>query len=554
MNQLLTLIYITISNPFKSVHSPVRLIWLLLALQPFAISGFAQQKKTRINLEGADSLYYNEKRLGQGVQAVIGNVKFSHQNTIMFCDSAYNYRDSNKVVAFSNVHMIINDSIHLHGDKLEYLGNQNLAKVRDNVKLIKGDVILTTQNLDYDRNKDVGYYFDKGIIVNGENTLYSELGFYYTNANEVFFKDSVKVINPKYTMFSDTLKYFTITKIVKILGPTFITSDENLIYSEDGFYNTENNKATLIKNSYIQGKEQTLKGDTIFYDRNLKFGEVFSKMELIDTTNHVILKGNYGYYNDSTKKALATKRATLLQIEKGDTLYLHADTLRLDPIDGLEGKLIRAYRHVKFFRHDLQGRCDSMVYHSIDSTNTFYNDPVIWAQGTQMMAETITMYNKSNILDRVELVNSALVVQQEDTTLFNQIKGKKMVGYISQNQLTRIEVDGNGQTVFYPKDKDIVIGVNRAESSNLTIYFKDQKASKIVMRVQPTGNINPPFLLPPNEVKLSGFVWLEDYRPKQIEDIYIQDQLPKMEARPTFSDYHIDNAGLKSTLPKKPQK
>ncbi len=39
----------------------------------------------------------------------------------------------------------------LYGDKLFYDGNTKLAKVRDNIKLINKDVVLTTDFLDYDR-------------------------------------------------------------------------------------------------------------------------------------------------------------------------------------------------------------------------------------------------------------------------------------------------------------------------------------------------------------------------------------------------------------------
>ncbi|MBN2744399.1 MAG: organic solvent tolerance protein OstA [Marinilabiliaceae bacterium] len=523
---------------FCRLRSGLRAWAILLVMMPLVL--FAQ-RRTRVELEKADVLKADESKYGKGVQAVFGNVRFKHVNTIMYCDSAYLYRDSNMVVAYSNIHVIQNDSIHLYGDNMDYLGNQNLARVRNNVRMVKGDVTLTTQNLDYDRLGQVGYYFDGGTVMSGDNKLESHWGYYYPNTDMVHFKETVRVYNPQYTIYSDTLKYHTLTEVVSILGPTDIISSDsiNKIYSEDGYYNTQTDFSQLRRRSVITGKEQVLTGDTINYNRRSGLGEVYGNMVLTDSVNNVIIKGNYGLYNELTKSALSTRNACLLQVYNNDTLYLHADTLRMDTIPELGTKLVRAYYKVKFFRPDLQGRCDSMVFNLKDSTNTFYHDPVIWAQGSQLTAETITMFSHNEVLERVELENSAFVVQPEDTTflMFNQIKGKNMIGYIRNNELYKIDVDGNGQTIYHPKDKELIIGVNRAESSNMTLMFKERRIDRIIMRVTPTGNMNPPLFLPVEDVKLEGFLWLEKYRPKNKEDIFRTDVMPVMEARPTYDDF-----------------
>lgn len=502
-----------------------------------------ENKKARIKLKHADSLISDPDIYGPGVQVLFWHVKLKHETTDLFCDSAHLYNDSNYVVAFGNIHIIQDDSIHLYGDELTYIGNKNLAKVRKNVKMVNGDVTLLTDFLDYDRAKNVGYYFNNGTIINKESTLKSDWGFYYPTQNEAFFKDSVTLHNKDYTIFSDTLKYHTQTEVASIIGPTFIVTSTNTIYSEDGYYDTKKDHAQLLKNSYVQGQEQLLKGDTINYDKITGTGEVFGNMELIDTINLVTIKGDYGYYNEQTQESLSTKNAQMLQYQNGDTLFMHADTLRSDPIPDTEQSIIRAYHKVKYFRSDIQGICDSMVYNQLDSTNTMYYEPTIWSQGSQMTARKIIMYNKNNVLDRVFLDQSAFIISKEDTSMFNQIKGKTMMGYIRDNELYKIDVEGNAQTVYYPKDNDATIGVNRAESTNMTIFFKDKKANEIRLRDLPQGNMNPPFILSDKEVKLKGFIWLEKHRPKNKFDIFKDAIIPKSEARKTYDDYIDDGVG-----------
>jgi len=343
-------------------------------------------------------------------------------------------------------------------------------------------------------------------------------------------------------MYSDTLLYYTIPEIIKIVGPTTILSERNEIYSEAGFYDTQKNIAQLERNSSIKGEEQQLDGDTIYYDRNTGFGEVFSNMILHDSTNHVIITGDYGYYNELTQRALATKRAVLMQISQADTLFLHADTLRADPIEDTEFKMVRAYHNVKFFRTDFQGRCDSMVYDLRDSINTFYKDPVIWANMNQMSAGSIKLFTRNNALYKAELIENAFVVGPEDTASYNQIKGRHMTGFIKENKLYRIDVEGNGQTIYYPKEDGEVVGVNKAEASNLTILLEEQEVTGIILRNQPSGNLNPPDLLTREARRLDGFRWLEDYRPKTMQDIFIRDVAPEAVSQINYSDFHFDRS------------
>ncbi len=489
------------------------------------------KNKKQIMVTG-DEMVHNAS-MSDNVQLILVNVKITHGCVIMYCDSAYQYNDSNRVEAYNNIHIIQNDSIHLYGDYLEYEGNTKLVKVRKNVRLVKKETVLTTNYLDYNRNDNIAYYYNGGEIIDGGNTLTSQTGYFYTNINEVFFKDSVVAENEKYTIFSDTLMYNTITKVTGILGPTFIVGEDNLIYSEDGYYDTLKDIANLRKNSYVEGKSTLLKGDTIFYDRESGFGEVYGNMELVDTTNNIIIRGNYGYYNEITKKAFAIKKATLVQIYKKDTLFLHADTLRLDPVQdtitNTESKLIRAFHHVKFFRTDIQGRCDSMVYDFRDSINIFYHDPVIWAMGNQMTAQVIKLFTRNKTLYKTELENGAFIIAPDDTLFFNQLKGKNMVGHIKDNNLYKIDVEGNAQTIYYPKDNGFVIGANKAESSDMTIYLNQGKIKDLIMRKTPKGVLKPPIFLTEEESLLAGFRWLEEYRPKSKTDIYIKDELPKNE-------------------------
>ena len=95
-----------------------------------------------------------------------------------------------------------------------------------------------------------------------------------------------------------------------------------------------------------------------------------------------------------------------------------------------------------------------------------------------------------------------------------------MKGFFDAGELSRLDVSGNGQTIYFARDETQLIGVNKAESSNIKIYFAEGQLDRINMISAPTAVLHPPFELPLEELYLSGFLWLEEHRPGKMEEIF----------------------------------
>ena len=492
-----------------------KFILLLLLLPTFA---FAQTKK-KVIIEQADYLQFDQKIIANA-QRLIGNVILSHNNIRMWCDSAYSYTDTNLVDAFGHVHILKDDTLHLYSDFLNYNGDTKWAVAIGHVRLVNKATTLTTDSLDFDMARNVGYYDNYGTVKDSTSTLYSKIGEYYANENLAYFKTEVEVLSENYTLESDTLIYNTNNKVVSIVGPTTIRDDETDLYAESGFYNTITGDAELYKNPIITGKEQKVNADSIFYEKTTGNGRAIGNACIEDFKNRMIVKGNRIVYNDQKETAMATDSAHLLMYSEKDTLYLHADTLRSVPDTIPDEKLIQAYFHVKFFRDDMQGKCDSMVYWSKDSTIQLFKEPVIWSGNNQMTSDYIEMITQSNAPDLVKMKQNSFIIAMEDSAMYNQIKGRNMLGYIRNNELYKIDVDGNGQSVYYARDDNGIIGLNKAQSSNIEIYLDSSKVNKIVFIKSPDGQLLPLIDISEEEKELPGFHWYEAIRPKSVEDIF----------------------------------
>jgi hypothetical protein len=216
-----------------------------------------------------------------------------------------------------------------------------------------------------------------------------------------------------------------------------------------------------------------------------------------------------------------TDSAVVGLIDKKDTLFMHSDTVKGYFDTARNVKKIYAYYKVKFYRGDLQGMCDSLVYTGADSTMFMYHNPVIWSGENQLTSDTISLTMHNEKMDSLVMYNSSFIISRDDTSRFNQIKGKEMVGHFRDNQLYKIRVMGNAETIYYAREDDkSLIGVNKGVSSNMLIFVIENQVKKITYIGSPAYNLYPEKDLAPNDVKLKGFVWMEENRPLEKRDIF----------------------------------
>ena len=98
-----------------------------------------------------------------------------------------------------------------------------------------------------------------------------------------------------------------------------------------------------------------------------------------------------------------------------------------------------------------------------------------------------------------------------------------MQAYFDRSQIKRIDVNGNGESIYYVLDEDdpnniITLGMNRILCSDMTIRFVDEELDNISFYIKPEAKFIPPHELTPGLQKLDGFEWRGDQRPS-LEDL-----------------------------------
>lgn len=520
-----------------------RIKWLIVSLF-FLLSQIVvaqeqdtvQRKKTRINIEHYDKATYS-KSMGD-VQRLIGHVKMRHDSAYFFCDSAYFYQKTNSFDAYQNVHIIINDSVEVFSDLLNYDGNSRFAEFFDNVKLMDDSTTLLTEYLTYDRNLHLACYPDSATTYRGDKTLISCIGYYRDDIKEFSFFENVEVTSPKYQMYTDTLYYNTSIEKMWFEGPTSIINKENVLEGTHGYYLVNEDQVFLDQRPYMHNETQRIWSDSIFYDRNLGLAKAYDRVDMIDTSYKVIMRGDYVEMWENDGLSYATDSAYAISYDGGDSLYIHGDTLFMyfDKQKDEAKKLI-ARRHVRFFKSDMQGKCDTLTYLMADSTIRMRVAPILWAEDSQLTGIDIDIKLKDNKVDRVLQKGNAFIISQDTIEGFNQIKGTDITSRFSNGSISRVNVDGNqAETIYWIRDDDGgMIGIDVSKSETMVVEMEKESISIIKSFKGIDETMYPEEDLQESNRYLSGFKWHNEARPKDKDDIFrrIEAEMPQTEATPT---------------------
>jgi lipopolysaccharide assembly outer membrane protein LptD (OstA) len=481
------------------------------------------EPEERIILKHADNLRFNENEM-QSAQRLSGNVVLIHKGMTMFCDSAMLYEQSQTFDAFGHVKIVQGDTLTLTGDRLHYDGETLIAEMRFNVIMTHRDQKLYTDSLYYDRLYNMGYYEEGGKLIDGKNQLTSDWGEYHTDTRQATFNYNVELINDRFKLITDTLHYDTQTKWAEVVGASNIYSNADTLYTEHGFYNSDNEQVKLYKRSKAYGRNRIMEGDTVYYDKKTGVMEAFQNVSCLDEKNKNLLTGDYAWYNELTGEAIATKNALARDFSQGkDTLYFHADTLHMYSYN-LETdsayRVLHAYFHARAYREDVQAVADSMVFHSAQKKITLFRDPIAWSDQRQIVGEEINVYLNDSTIDSVYVDRQALMIEKLDSTHFNQVGAQQMRTYFVKGEVSENRAVGNVMVVNYPLEKDsTIIYQNYVETAEARMFMKDRKLKKIWAPAS-HGFFYPIGMAPAERTRLEGFAWFDYIRPISPDDVF----------------------------------
>ena len=579
-------------------------------------------KKNKVDVDHADVFEYIQQK-DTVFQKLNGNVELRQDSIYMYCDTAV-IRNNTHVTATGNVIIQQGDTTSIFADSAMYDGILRTSDLYGDVILVNGEQKLFTDRLTYDLNQKLATYSNGATLTLDSTQLTSKRGYYYVREKQIYFKDSVIVVNPEFNLRSDTLGFNTETKVVSFLGPTLISTDSSKIYTEDGYYDTENNLAVFTQNPQYQKGEQQATADIIRYDGKRKLyslegnarfeeGERLATADFIrydEANDKTFLSGNARYQDekqnivadeityDAQEETYSTRgrsvisdppqilladqvdyskekglgiaignvvwrdtsadltivcehaeydrktdylkasggrngRPMLITSIEGDSLFMVSDTLlaiREDSVASDSARQLLAYYDVRIYKSDMQAVADSLAYKSSDSTFYFFplrQNPIVWSDTSQFTADTVLMVLADGKIDKIFMRNDGFIINSPDELFFNQVKGKNVTAFFEENELRRMAVVGNAESVYYARDEEGgYVGVNKTICSEMLMYFGDNQVEKLKFFTEPKAEMQPMQQADHNALRMPGFFWEKERRPMSLSDLFDPDKAP----------------------------
>ena len=471
-----------------------------------------------------------------------------HQGARIESDRAFFYNADNFFKADGEVVFTQGDSLRMDCAYMEYNGQNQKAKAWGDVVLKRPDMTLRTDTLHMDRIAQEAYYNTPGRIEDQESILTSNRGRYFMEEKKYRFQSRVHIDNPEYTLDSDQLDYYTEKDLAYLYGKSHIVGDTYDIECLRGFYDLNAQRGYFKREATIYYDGKIIQGDSLYFEDAREYAAATNNISITDPINKSVITGHYGEIFKAKDSAIITRRALAMNIVEQDSLYIHADTL---VATGPENdRRLRGFYGVRIYKSDMSGVSDSLhfnenegiikllkkplsrreqqVFTEIDFNRT---NPVMWFGKSQMSGNEIQLFiePKNRTLDTLKILGRVFIIEKDslDRGGYNQIKGGFLKGNFENGALERIDIDKNTEVLYYmyAEDTGELIGIDRTDCSSLNMWIENNAIGSIQFNVQPSGNVFPDKDIEKNERRLEGFIWKEDQRPKNKNDLFDAEDL-----------------------------
>lgn len=480
-------------------------------------------------LPGTKKLAYDDV---SGAQKLIGGgVNMNYEGNKVYADSIFYFEQKKLVKGYGHVQITKNDSLNLYCDSIWYFTDTQKAKLYSRVRVVSNDYVLTTRILDYDAKTGLASYQNNGKIENltQNEVLTSKRGYLYPNEKNFHFSESVRYRSDSLSLDTDTLQYRYLQRKVFFYGPTVIKTDSTDMYCKKGWFNTQTQEGVLENDAYIIQNGKQLCGDSLYINDKEKIAIGRKNVHFIDTLNKVEFTSQKANFSNKEHFGYVTDSVQIVYRLKEDTIYIHSDSMLVHTDSSSKIQQIELFWDVQIYGTKIQASCDSLVMNKVTDKITLFRDPILWSQNSELKADTMHVYMNDSVISKVELVQRSTVIMELDSgNYYNQVGGKNIDAFFSNNELIRVEVNQNAQTNYFPQDtlrSDTLIeiqrkGMTRLYASSIKVYLDSGEVLGITYYKNPDGVFYPLKDVPKEEQFIANFFYFPEFRPISAKDIF----------------------------------
>jgi len=515
-----------------------------------------------VTLTGDRLIYFSDTKIAE----VYDNITLTDQQAVLTSDRMTYLREEDYGFYKDGGKLVDDDNTLTSKTGYYYTKNKD-AFFKEDVVLVSPDYTLETDTLGYNTDTKIAKFLTLTKILSDDGEITTTNGNYNTDQKKINLYERSTVEDSSYVLTADSLRYEDDRNLGYAVGDVYIQEEDSTleIRGQYGQFNRKTDESMVTQDpvaiQFMEDDTLYMFADTLL---SLKIKRVKPLTDSIPADSLSLISQDTSMQALGLRDSLLKAGAlidTLAQIEEKvkplnpvkeripssiDTsmLSIPVDSLMMgardsalaaspfslssiaqaDSVDGqrdsVDSRVFRAYRNVRLFMNDMQGRADSLIYMFDDSVIYLYQNPVLWSDESQVTGDSIIMWMKNGQIDSMWVGANAFMASKEDTVGFNQIKGKEMRAKFRDNKMYRLHVIGNTESIYFAKNEDdttqvVYEGMNKALAQEMMMYFVDNEIQRIVFLSQPEGTFFPFFAIIFEENKLEGLSWRGDERPEK---------------------------------------
>ena len=523
-----------------------------------------------IHINDEDSVHtYSQylKYYGREKDAILKNkVKLTDGKGVLTTNELH-YNTITKVGTYVNGGKVVTGTTVLTSTEGIYYGETRDIYFKKKVVMVDPEFRVTTDTLLYNTFTEIARFTVPAVIKNKQRTITTSEGYYDLKNKKAVFGKRPFIDDKDYTLTADDIAIDEASGFGDALGNAVYKSKDtgstSIILANRLQSNNKTNALLATQKPVMiirQGADSIyIAADTLYTAklsdlRKSRYVPPILQLDMETTTDSIVkvpvdsdeittnapvkiaasarnTLGSIGNTQPQQKPFIDTivpakpKDAIALgSIVKNDSiarpktlLTLKKDTAK---VDSSTNRFIEAYYNVRIFSDSLQAVGDSMFYSLEDSAFRLFKNPVVWAKENQITGDTIYLFTANKKPKRLYVFEDALAVNKSDQ-FFNQVKGTTINGNFINGDINHIRAKGSAENIYYAIDEqENYIGVNRSTCDIIDMYFLNKKPKKIVFRNNLEGTTFPMKQVSHSTMRLRGFKWLEDIRPKTKADLF----------------------------------
>ncbi len=297
-------------------------------------------------------------------------------------------------------------------------------------------------------------------------------------------------------------------------GNIILLEGRRTIRATSGTYSTATRTATFHDSVSAADDTVLVWSDHAVYHRDSRRTLANGNVVVWDTVRSTRLRGDSVIYNPASHESKAWGNAAAWMWEPGkqDTTLMMADTLHQM---GDRARRYHASGNVELISGSLAARCQSLVYDDSSGHTRLLSDPVVWADSTQLIADTIDVEAPGRKVHTITGRTNALLASRTDTlrpSRFDQVCGNLVWLDVKQDTIRQLTAIGDAQSITFSAEEEQADGLARMKSDTIKAYFVDGKPDDIYWLGGIAGEHHPEPLVQGRELsyRVPGFEWRVD--------------------------------------------